>query len=621
MIKKIVDVCAGLPMTVAGGVFLAASFVLPRLGHPRGEALAWVCVVICGIPLVYLALRRLVVNKGIAKISSALLISIAMAAALLIGDLFAAGEVAFIMELGALLEDATVNRAKRGLKSLLSLAPQKARRVRASGVETVNADEIVPGDVLRVLPGEVIPVDGTIVCGETSIDQSIVTGESLPVDKTVGDAVFCGTINRFGSVDIAASKTGADTSLQKLVRLVAEAERRQAPVQRIADRWASWLVPVALLIAVAVYVATGEIVRAVTVLVVFCPCALVLATPTAVVAAVGQAARHGVIVKSGEALEKIGKASIFAFDKTGTLTTGQLHVSDLIPLADIGEDELLTLGASVESRSEHPLAAAVVREGNARGMRLREAENFCMYAGRGVTALVGGERYFCGSERFLEENGIALGAAARKQLDRLRDNGKAAVIVADAHRPLGIIALSDTARPHAADAVKSLAGMGVRIVLLSGDNSRAAEHLARTAGISEVRAGLLPEEKVEHVLHLKQSGGVCMIGDGVNDAPALKAADAGVAMGAFGSELAVEAADAALMSDELLKLPYLKWLAAETVKTIRGSIALSMAINAVAVTLSAAGLLTPTAGALVHNAGSCFVVLLAALLYDRTYHG
>ena len=621
MIKKIVDFCAGLPMTVLGGVFLLASFVLPRMGFPWGEALAWGCVAVCGTPLLYLALRRLAVNQGIAKISSALLISIAMIAAILIGDLFAAGEVAFIMELGALLEDATVNRAKKGLKSLLSITPQKARRVRGTDVEIVETAQIVPGDVVRVLPGEAIPADGTIVCGETSVDQSVVTGESLPVDKRPGDEVFCGTINRFGSVDITVTKTGEDSSLQKLVRLVAEAESRQAPAQRIADRWASWLVPVALLIAVAVYVVTGEVVRAVTVLVVFCPCALVLATPTAVVAAVGQAAKHGVIVKSGEALEKIGKAGIMAFDKTGTLTTGELEVCDVIPLTELGEDELLSIGASVESRSEHPLGAAIVRAGRERRLPLREAQQFRMFAGKGVTALVDGERYFCGGERFLEENGIVPDAAGKDALSKLHDSGKAPVAVADGQRVLGIIALSDTVRPDAAEAVKRLAKMGVRSVLLTGDNRRAADFFAQSAGISEVRAELLPEEKVEHVIRLKQSGCVCMIGDGVNDAPALKAADAGIAMGAFGSELAVEAADAALMTDDLMKLPYLKWLARETVKTIRLAISLSMGINAVAVSLSAAGVLTPTAGALVHNAGSCFVVLLAALLYDRKYRG
>ncbi len=288
MIKKINDFLAGWPMTLIGGVFLLASFILPRIGQPWGENLAWVCVVICGIPLFYLAVWRIIYNKGISKISSALLITMAMIAALCIGDLFAAGEVAFIMEIGALLEDMTTNRAKKGLKNLISLAPDTGRIVRDRVETVVPVSEIKKSDVLRILPGEAIPVDGVIIAGETSIDQSVMTGESLPIDKAVGDTVFSGTINRFGSIDIEATKVGEDSSLQKLIRMVEDAEKNQAPTQRIADKWASWLVPVALLIAVIAYIVTKDIVRAVTVMVVFCPCALVLATPTAIMAAIGQ---------------------------------------------------------------------------------------------------------------------------------------------------------------------------------------------------------------------------------------------------------------------------------------------------------------------------------------------
>lgn len=367
MIKKINDFLAGWMMTIVGGVFLLASFILPRTGQPWGENLAWVCVVICGIPLLYLAVWRIIYNRGISKISSALLISMAMIASLCIGDLFAAGEVAFIMEIGALLEDMTTNRVKKGLKNLISLAPDIERVIR-DGIETeVPVSEIRKEDVLRILPGETIPVDGVILVGETSVDQSVMTGESLPVDKTVGDAVFSGTINRFGSIDIEATRVGKDSSLQKLIRMVEDAEKNQAPTQRIADRWASWLVPVALLIAIIAYVVTKDIVRAVTVMVVFCPCALVLATPTAIMAAIGQATKHGVIIKSGEALEKMGKVDTIAFDKTGTLTYGKLQVSDIVPFGGVSENDLLTLTASAESRSEHPLGKAITEKAIAMG--------------------------------------------------------------------------------------------------------------------------------------------------------------------------------------------------------------------------------------------------------------
>ena len=306
MLKRINDVLAGLPMTIIGGVLLVFSFVLPRVDVSLPIDPAWGTVVISGIPLLYLAVWRIIYNPGISKISSALLITIAMFAAIAIGDLFAAGEVAFIMAIGALLEDATTNRAKKGLKKLISLAPTQGRRIRNGKEEMISAEKIMKGDMLRILPGETVPVDGVIVSGETSVDQSIMTGESLPVDKVVGDTVFCGTINRFGAIDIRATKVGEDSSLQKLIRMVQEAEDKKAPMARVADRVASWLVPVAMLVAVIAGIATQDIVRAVTVLVVFCPCALVLATPTAIMAAIGQATKHGVIIKSGEALEKMG---------------------------------------------------------------------------------------------------------------------------------------------------------------------------------------------------------------------------------------------------------------------------------------------------------------------------
>ena len=284
-----------------------------------------------------------------------------MFAAIAIGDLFAAGEVAWIMAIGAILEEKTTERAKKGLKKLISLAPAQGRRIVNGKEEIIPAQQIRREDILCILPGETIPVDGVIVSGETSVDQSIMTGESLPVDKAVDDEVFCGTINRFGAIDIRASKVGEDSSLQKLIRMVQEAEDKKAPMARIADKAASWLVPAALLIAVVAGLVTRDIVRAVTVLVVFCPCALVLATPTAIMAAIGQAAKHGVIIKSGEALEKMGRVDTIAFDKTGTLTYGRLEVSDVISFEnDVDENALLSMVASAKAKSEHPLGKAIV---------------------------------------------------------------------------------------------------------------------------------------------------------------------------------------------------------------------------------------------------------------------
>ena len=620
--KKISDFLAGIPMTIAGGVFLVLSFALPRLGVELPIDPAWVTVVINGVPLLYLAVWRLIYNPGIRKISSALLITVAMIAAIVINDLFAAGEVAFIMALGAILEDMTTDRAKKGLKKLIRLAPTQGRRITDGKEEIIPAEDIRRDDVLRILPGEAIPVDGVIVSGETSVDQSIMTGESLPVDKAVGDEVFCGTINRFGAIDIRATKVGEDSSLKKLIRMVREAEDKKAPMARIADVWASWLVPVAMLIAIVTGLVTKDITRAVTVLVVFCPCALVLATPTAIMAAIGQATKHGVIIKSGEALENMGKVDTVAFDKTGTLTYGRLEVSDVISFAeDTDEAALLALVASAEAKSEHPLGRAVVAHAKESGVELTESERFTMTAGKGIYAEVAGRGLLCGNEKFLCENGVTVDEAVTARLDGLRAQGKASILVAEDGVCLGIVALSDVLRPDAAQMVARLKGMDTAAVLLTGDNAMAADYFASKVGISEICAELLPEEKVDRVADLQKSGRtVCMIGDGVNDAPALKTADVGVAMGSMGSDIAVEAADVALMSDDITKIPYLKRLARATVKTIKFSIALSMGINFLAVALSVLGVLNPTTGALVHNAGSCFVVLIAALLYDRKFN-
>lgn len=621
MIRKINGLLAGIPATLIGGVFLVLSFVLPRVGVELPVDPAWVTVVISGIPLLYLAVWRIIHNPGISKISSALLIVIAMFAAVAIGDLFAAGEVAFIMAIGAILEDMTTERAKKGLKKLISLAPTRGRRIRDGQEEEIPAEEICEGDTLRILPGETIPVDGVILSGETSVDQSIMTGESLPVDKAAGEEVFCGTINRFGAIDMQATRVGHDSSLQKLIRMVQEAEDKKAPMARIADKAASWLVPAALLIAVLAGFATKDIVRAVTVLVVFCPCALVLATPTAIMAAIGQATRHGVIIKSGEALEKMGKVNTIAFDKTGTLTYGRLEVSDILSFdPTVDETALLSMAASAEARSEHPLGKAIVACARERDVPVPESDAFRMTAGKGVCAEVNGKKLLCGSESFLMESGVRIDPKIQEALEELRGQGKASILAAEDGRCVGMLAMFDVLRPEAGEMVDRLHRMDTDIVLLTGDNQRTADYFAAQAGIGQVRAQLLPEEKVSSITALQKEGReVCMIGDGVNDAPALKTASVGVAMGGLGSDIAVEAAGIALMSDDISKIPYLKRLSNATVRTIKFSIALSMTINFAAVTLSVLGLLNPTTGALVHNAGSCFVVLIAALLYDRKF--
>ncbi len=596
-----------LPLTIVSGVALAVSLVFIMIDFETPYDPAYISIVISGLPLLYEALHNLFMHR---KITSALLITIAMIACLYIGEIFAAGEVAFIMAIGELLEDYSVDRAKRGITNLMSLAPEEAKRIIDNREEIIPIDKVQVGDTLRVIPGEKIPVDGIILAGNTSIDQSILTGESLPVDKKEGDKVFCGTMNRYGSIDIKAEKVYADSSLQKMINMVQEAEDKKAPTQRIVDKWASWLVPIALVIAILALLITGDLTRCVTVLVVFCPCALALATPVSIVAGIGQATKFGVLIKSGEALETMGNVDVITFDKTGTLTKGILTVSDVCSFSNIGENELLRLVASVESKSEHPIGKAVVAGNNE---ELYDCTDFKMTPGKGVEGTVGGRKITC-----MNAQNANITEDIRVKLDTLQRQGKACVVVQIDGKVSGIIGLSDVVRETSRAMVEELNKMNVETIMLTGDNDQTAKYLAEKVGIRNVRANLLPEDKVKAIHSLLIEGKkVCMIGDGVNDAPALKSASVSIAMGGMGSDIAVDASDICLMSDDISRIPYIKRLSNAVIRSIKVNITLSMAINLIAVTLSVLGLMGPIIGALVHNAGSVLVVLNAAMLYDR----
>ena len=630
MVHRIHDILSGLYMTILAGLFLLLDGIPHLIETFGGQSpfqnifpfeSSWVTVIICGFPLVYLSIRRIVYNKGISKISSALLISMAMFAAVAIGDIFAAGEVAFIMALGALLEEATTERAKKGLKKLISLAPVKGRKIQDNKEKMISVESIQSGDYLRILPGETIPVDGRIINGETTVDQSIMTGESIPVDKTIDDDVFGGTINCFGAIDIIATKVGEDSSIQKMIQLIRNAEQKQAPIQRITDTVASRLVPIALMIACIGYLVTGNIIVGVTVLVVFCPCALVLATPTAVMAAIGQATKHGVIIKSGEILETMGKVDTMAFDKTGTLTRGQLSVQSILVVdTDYSEVDILQLAASAEAKSEHPIGKAIVSHAIEQDLEILDTTSFTMFVGKGIIAVIKGRELYCGNERFLEEHNIIVNESIQQTVNVYRSEGKVSVIIANNEHIIGIITLSDTMRNDAINMISAISSLDMTIVLLTGDSKEAATYIGKKSGVSEIHAELLPGEKVSIIESLQgKHHKVCMVGDGINDAPAMKTADVSIAMGTIGSDIAIETADIALMSDDLSKIPYIKRLSDATIKTIKFSIALSMVINCIAIILSLLEVLTPTTGALVHNVGSCLVVLLAARLYDRKF--
>ena len=630
MVHRIHDILSGLYMTILAGLFLLLDGIPHLIEEFGGQRPfqnifpfepSWITVIICGFPLVYLSIRRIVYNKGISKISSALLISMAMFAAIAIGDIFAAGEVAFIMALGALLEESTTERAKKGLKKLISLAPVKGRKIQDNKEMMVPVESIQSGDYLRILPGETIPVDGRIINGETTVDQSIMTGESIPVDKIIDDDVFGGTINCFGAIDIIATKVGEDSSIQKMIQLIKNAEQKQAPIQRIADIVASRLVPIALMIACIGYLITGNIIVGVTVLVVFCPCALVLATPTAVMAAIGQATKHGVIIKSGEILETMGKVDTMAFDKTGTLTRGQLAVQSILAVdTDYSETDILQLAASAEAKSEHPIGKAIVSHAIEQDLEILDTTSFTMFVGKGIIAVIKGRELYCGNERFLEEHNIIVSESIQQAINVYRSEGKVSVIIADREHIIGIITLSDTMRNDVINMISAISSLDMTTVLLTGDSEEAATYIGKKSGVSEIHAELLPGEKVSIIESLQgKHHKVCMVGDGINDAPAMKIADVSIAMGTIGSDIAIETADIALMSDDLSKIPYIKRLSDATIKTIKFSIALSMVINCIAIILSLLEVLTPTTGALVHNVGSCLVVLIAARLYDRKF--
>ena len=596
---------------VLGGVSLLVSIFGLAPGLPFDPA--WVAIILCGVPIILEAVIGLVTAFDI---KADVLVSMALIASVIIGEDFAAGEVAFIMQLGSLLEDLTVAKARAGIEKLVQLTPQTARRISGGAEEDIPAENVRVGDVLRVLPGETIPVDGVILTGVTSVNQAVMTGESLPVDKGPGDEVSSGTVNQFGSFDMRAAKVGEDSSIQRMIRLVQSADAGKAKIVGLADRWATWIVVTALVAAAGTWAVTGEVIRAVTILVVFCPCALVLATPTAIMAAIGNATKHGFLVREGDALERLATVRRLCFDKTGTLTTGHPRVAAVRSFDEgLGEDGLYALAASVEARSEHPLGKAVVSGWREAGGELAEAEDFAMLPGRGVSALVGSRRVLAGNIELLASEGAAPGAEMLSAAEEYRERGCTVIYIAVSGAAAGFIALSDTLRPGMADTISAVREAGAEPVLLTGDHRNAAETIARELGITEYKYECLPEDKLAWIDASQREGAlVCMIGDGINDAPALKMACTGIAMGGVGSDIAIEAADIALVNDEISELPHLLRLSRRMMGTIKLNLTFSMTLNFAAIVLAMTGLLGPVVGALVHNAGSVLVIINSAFL-------
>ena len=571
---------------------------------------SWAAIILCGIPIILEAVIGLVTAFDI---KADVLVSLALIASVCIGEDFAAGEVAFIMQLGGLLEELTVARARAGIEKLVHLTPQTAHVILGGEETAVPAEAVKVGDLLRVLPGETIPVDGEIVSGQTSVNQAVMTGESLPVDKGVGDEVSSGTVNQFGAFEMKATKVGEDSSIQRMIHLVQSADADKAKIVALSDRWAAWIVVIALTAAALTWMISGEIIHAVTILVIFCPCALVLTTPTAIMAAIGNATKHGFLVREGNALERLAAVKKITFDKTGTLTYGTPKVVLVhSALPSLSDNELYRLCAAAEHYSEHPLGKAITR---CCQQETGEAENFRMVPGRGVSARVDGKTLLAGNAELLAEHHIAIPEEAAKAAVVQLSQGCTVTYAAVDGVFAGFLALSDTIREESANMIDQLSALQVQPVLLTGDHQNAAAAIAAQLHIGEVHANCLPEDKLSHIRADQSAGAkVCMIGDGVNDAPALKAADVGIAMGGVGSDIAVDAADIALVDGEVKELPHLIALSKRMMRTIKLNMTFSMTLNFIAIALAITGTLNPVVGALIHNAGSVLVITNSALL-------
>lgn len=575
---------------------------------------AWVAIVLCGVPIILEAVIGLITEFDI---KADVLVSIALISSIFIGEYFAAGEIAFIMQLGALLEDLTVEKARSGIEQLVKATPNTARVFNGEEERIVQTEEVKIGDVLRVLPGESIPVDGVILTGQTSINQASLTGESLPVDKSTGDEVFSGTVNLFGAFEMKATKVNEDSAIQRMIQLVQSADAGKAKVVGLADRWATWIVVIALVAAVLTGFLSRDIYRAVTILVVFCPCALVLATPTAIMAAIGKATRHGILVREGDALERMSEVTDIAFDKTGTLTHGKLEVEAVHSFWEkLPEDELYQLAASAEQRSEHPLGKAVVHcFQRAKKGKMKQPEKFEMIPGRGISAIVDGKYIVAGNREILKEHGILTEGAEEATISGYLRNGSTLIYLGVNGTFAGVLVLTDRLRENADLVIQEIKKNGVDSILLTGDQKTTAEFIGKKAGVTRICAQCLPEEKLSWIERFQeQQKKICMIGDGINDAPALKKAHVGIAMGDIGSDIAVEAADIVLVNDDIQELPFLINLSQRMMKTIKFNIIFSLALNTIAILLAITGILNPIMGALVHNSGSILVVIHSALL-------
>ncbi len=605
----------GTLITAANVLLLLIGFAMQLAGYPQLSQWFYLAsALVGGFPIFKLAAVNVFTRFDL---TAGVMVSIAMIAALLIGEYSAAALVALMMLIGEMLENFTMARADNALNELSSLTPDNVTLLLDGREVLTPLAGVRPGDVALVRPGGRIPVDGQVLRGHAAVDQSAITGESLPLDKSPGDTVYAGTLCSGGALEVRVTTAGEETTLGNMVRLVREARATQAPVQRIANKYAQYLIPIALTIAVLTYFLTQDIVRSITVLIVICPCALVLATPTALVAAIGNAAKRGILVKNGTAMERIGRVDIVAFDKTGTLTLGEPRVTETVCFDGLGPAELLRLAASAERPSEHPLARAIVAAADAQGIETQLPDDFETTPGHGVAARIDGRQVVVG-DGMLAKNDLRLDSEAARRAELHAGQGQKVIPVAVDHTVVGLFVVADTIRPESAAAVARLKELGVReTVLITGDNARVAEGVAATLGVDRVYADALPEAKLD-LIHEYQAQGlrVAFIGDGVNDAPALAVADIGIAMGDGGTAVAAETADIVLLADQLDRVPALIELSRSSLGVIKANVIFSMSWNVLSVLLSGFGVIGPVFGAVMHELSALPVVANSARLIN-----
>jgi Zn2+/Cd2+-exporting ATPase len=612
--------------TTIAGTLLAAGYITSVAGGP-----ATAVRVLYGISILfggYYPVRTAIYSAANRSLDTNLLMSVAAAGAIALNEFLEAGMVLFLFSLGSALESYTVEKTRRSIRSLLDLSPSYALVRRDNSESLLPVENVEVGDTVIVKPGERISMDGIVSMGASAVDQSPITGESVPVEKTAGEQVYAGTVNGRGALEITVTRLVEDNTLSRIIHLVEEAQSQKAPLQRFSERFGQIYTPIvigsAIMLAIVPWAVFGAdfsewFLRSLILLVVACPCALVISTPVAVVAAIGNAARNGVLVKGGAHLEELGRVSVIAFDKTGTLTTGRLEVTDVLPLNDVSPGEVLSVAAAVESRSEHPLAEAIIRRAAEEGVISEDVSYFEALPGRGARAVAGERLLYVGNHRLLDE--LKLAPPHIEQIANLWDAGKTFVYVGVEDRIIGVIAAADRIKESSARAIEGLRRTGIqRIIMLTGDNAATARAIAKPLAIDEVRAELLPEDKVEVVRKLVQSREkVAMVGDGINDAPALAAANVGIAMGGAGTHAALETADMALTADDLTMLPYGIELSRRTLRVIKQNIAFSMLVVILLIGSTLAGFLTLTGGVLGHEGSALLVIANSMRLLPRRY--